>query len=777
MYDREMQRRQRVRTKVPGLEEVLVDHDHPEEQYQCAICKVFCYLSQITCSCKRKVVCLDHMENLCNDPLPTRVLRKRFSDEHLADILQKVSERAAVPIAWRNKLRRLLEESPRPPLRSLRALLAEGERVNYNLVELPALRKCVLKGNEWVDSANVFLARKPNRKRARKPRSVSGTNDPKIDFEDLIDRPERSLQDLYTVLEEVNSLGFDAPEITALRSLGLQTEEVKKKACSLLDQSPGKEENPDFLHECDTLIAQSSSLNIYLEELIEVERISMRAKLLKELKGVDENMAFEDIRNLVGRAKACGLSPDNQLLVSMDKKLSMGEEWMKMALIILSKPIKSLKELDQINDVDPSIPVDPSTLNQLSAALTKASELDRQAKLWLDCEPNLQKPKPTDVLRVVYRADREFSIPSIDHLKATVQMAYEMESRCHSILTNNYQHEGAESIFETMRKWRCYAREQLEMYFLPNTEKLGIQLDLHEQWLKRLPWYCGVHKGAHGQQVMNDVLECTNPEDDAPPGDGYFTCICTIPVRPPPPGQVSDAVQCDHCFARFHGACAANGGSCPFCDHHHWNGSIHKERSSYHYCFLPTILLGAPDITKHYSLAWTHLEVIVTRVERLSTQIGTFLAYASQPGNQRPEYIPQVRHYMRKLFKIQFPISPNPEVSYGLDLAGLHRILASQPAPVKVRKRRRPKFLLGPDIDPDAPDGTKCVCRGKHRSRTLRCELCKHFYHAACVFHPSSFSPETEIEKDFLCPLCCIRKARNYPYAEVRLRFQGTLLI
>lgn len=761
-----------MRTKVSDLEEVLVDHDHPEEQYQCAICKVFCYLSQVTCSCTTKVVCLDHMENLCGDPLITRILRKRFSDEHLADVLQKVAERAAVPIAWRNKLKKLLEESPRPPLRSLRALLAEGERINYHLVELPSLRKSVLRGNEWVDSANVFLARKPNRKRARKPRSVSGPNDSKIDFEDLIDRPEKSLQDLYTVLEEVTNLGFDAPEIAALRSLSLQTEGVKEKARNLLEQSLGKEENADFLHECETLLAQSSSLNIYLEELVDVEKIAMRAKLLKELRSVDENMVLEDVRNLVGRAKACGVPSENQLLVSVEEKLRMGEDWMKKASVVLSQPIKSLEELDQITDVDPAIPVDPVTLNQLATALAKALDLDRQARAWLDPESDVPKPKPTDALRIVHRADKEFSIPSIDQLKSNVQMAYEMESRCYSILTNNYQHESSESIFETMRKWRFYAHENLGIYSLPNTEKMGVQLNLHEQWLKRLPWYCGVHKGAHGQQVMDDVLECTNPEDDAPPGDGYFTCICTIPVRPPPPGQVSDAVQCDHCFARFHGACAANGGSCPFCDHHHWNGSIHKERASYHYCFLPTILLGAPDITRHYSLAWKHLEVIVTRVERLSTQIGSFLAFASQPGNQRPEYIPQVRHYMRKLFKIQFAVSPNPEVSYGLDLAGLHRILASQPAPIRIRKRRRPKFLLGPDIDPDAPDGTKCVCRGKHRSNlTLRCDLCKHLYHAACVFLPSSFNPETET--DFVCPLCCVRKARNYPYAEVRIRFQG----
>lgn len=778
MHEREMQHRERVRAHAPDLEEVLVDYDYPEEQYQCAICKVFCYLSQVACPCTTKVVCLDHVDNLCNDSLSTRVLRKRFSDDALADILQKVSERAAIPISWNSKLHKLLEESPRPQLRSLRALLSEGERINYNLAELPALRKCVLRGNEWVEAANVFVARKPNRKRTRKPRGrISGANDVKNDFVDEpADRPERGLAELYSVIEEVEGLGFDTPEIATLRSIGIQAEDIQAKARSLLSHRQGKEESAEFLQECDTLLAQGSSLNIYLEEMVDVERIFMRAKLLKELSTLDESATtLEDIRNLVLRARNCGLADDNEQMVMLQERERIGNEWDKKATAALSRPLKTIQELDQLVVLDAAVPVDPGTLDQLLAIRSKAKEYERQALLCMNPEADAPLPKVQDVLRLTTRAEKDFSIPAIQELKESAQMAYELEVRCESVLKNRYRHEGSESIFEAMRKWRGYARDRLSKYSLPNVEKMEHQLDLHEQWLKRLPWYCAHHKGAHGQQVMDDVLECTKPEDDPPPSDEYFTCICTIPVRPPPPGQVSDAVQCDHCYARFHGACAANGGSCPFCDHHHWNGSIHKDRASYHYCFLPTILLGAPDITKHFSLAWKHLEVIVTRVDRLSNQVGSFLSFASQPGNQRPEYIPQVRHYMRKLFKIQFAVSPNPEVSYGLDLAGLHRILASQPPPMRIRKRRRPRFLLAPDIDKDAPDRTRCVCRGAVRPtpyRTIRCGYCKHLYHYECVYYHVN---DEKSELGFTCPLCCIRKGRVYIYADVRVRLAGML--
>ncbi len=43
---------------------------------------------------------------------------------------------------------------------------------------------------------------------------------------------------------------------------------------------------------------------------------------------------------------------------------------------------------------------------------------------------------------------------------------------------------------------------------------------------------------------------------------------------------------------------------------------------------------------------------------------------------------------MRKLYKIQFAVSPNPDISFGLDLAGLHRILAGRPLNVETQEKK-----------------------------------------------------------------------------------------
>lgn len=772
---REMNDRRKARCL--GLAEILEEEDKPEDQYQCNICKAFCYLSHVTCQCTRKVVCVDHVGLLCeNRPPHHQTLRKRFSDEELLDIQAKVAERAAVPSIWRGKFSKLLLENANPQFRHLRALLTEGDRINYPLPELATLRKCVTRATEWMDSANAFLIRKQSRKRSRRSRGRPSANDiPATNSDDPGDRPDQGLADLYALLREVEKLGFQCNETGSLLKLAQDCEKTKSEASALLNSKPLNRD--EFLQECRRLLIQGSSLNVLLDELIEIEKIVDREQLVTELEQkLDDGgavLTLEEVRQLLTRARLCNLPQDNKHVQLLEVRQREGDDWEGRARNVLEQPIKTIAEMDDFADMDPNIPIDPTVLDRLMTARTKALDFDKQARAWLSCETDGPKPRLTDVLRLASRAEKDFSISSIQLLRQTADIATDLETRCEQVLKDHY-HSADEDIFETIGQWKDYAKDHLKMFSLPSFEKLDAQLKLHEQWRRELPWYCHEHKETHIQGLLEDVLECTRPDDDLPPTDEYFTCICNAPVRPPPPGIVSDAVQCDHCYARFHGECAKNGGSCPFCDHHHWNGTIHKQRS-WHFCYLPTILANAPEITRHYSEDYRQLEIIVHRVDRLSAVIGQFLSYTSQPANQRPEYIPQVRHYMRKLYKIQFAVSPNPDVSFGLDLAGLHRILAGRPPVTKPKKRRRPRFTFGQDIDQDWADGTRCICRGRTpyllNYPSVECDLCTKRYHAGCVFFPLK---EGSSERPaFSCPLCCVRKNKVYEYSDVRVKAAG----
>jgi [histone H3]-trimethyl-L-lysine4 demethylase len=758
-----------------GCSEILEEKDRAEEQYQCTFCKVFCYLSQMTCSCTTKIACFDHAELLCqvhgaNAVAHQRVLRKRFPDEYLQDTLNKVSERAAVPGIWLAKFKKLLAENERPPLRSLRALLAEGERINHAIPELEALRKCVTRANEWLEEATPIL-RKTLKKRQSRPASGRRERDGKTATEYDEDR-HRTLNELLSLIAEVEHLGFDCPEAGTLAQIAQQAQAFKDQAAAVLEkyrEGTTDEIRNEILDNCKALVVEGSSLNVFLDEMVELERIVAREDIMTELedKAEDTTLTLENVRHLLTKARMCGIAPENRYIKILEEKQRAGSNWEERAQHILDQPYKTLEELNEFADVSHSTPIDPVLLDRLNAFRTKGLEFEKQAKAWL-LPPTEDAPKPKiiDVERFVKRCEKDFSIPVVQDLKRTAEFALDLETRCEQVLSGRYEHRESTDVFDTFQKWSAYGKEHLNMFFLPVSERFDQELELHYRWLRDLPW------NAHnGKDVYNDVLECTKPDDDLPPADEFFTCICNQAVRPPPPGTVSDAVQCDHCFARFHGLCAATGGSCPFCDHHHWNGTIHKERR-WHYSFLPPILMSAPEITMFYSQEWKDLEVIVHRLDRLCNVVGQFLSFCSLPGNQRTEYIHQVRHYMRKLYKIQFAVATNREVSFGLDLAGLHRILAAQPAQSKQRKKRKAKFTFGQDLDKDWLDGTRCICRGRTdyllHYPTIACESCNHKYHTGCVFYPPP-----PVNSRFICPLCCIRKNKVYPYSEVRVKHIG----
>lgn len=764
----------RAKARELDFQEISQDTDLPEDQYQCTVCKVFCYLSQITCQCQQAVVCIEHHQLLgCSRHVSGRqlTLRKRYSDATLTEILAKVDERAEVPEAWKNKFNRTLSESSTPNLRSLRALLAEGDRISHPIPELPTLRKCVESANTWVESANAFLSRKhTNRKRSRRSRGSA----PGRGIDDVLERPEHGLPELYALLESVKALGFDAPEIASLQTLGQQSEGVKARAIHLLSMADAPLDRTAFLKECERLVLEASSMNINIEELVEVDKVVLREQLLKQIDdvGKDTPLTPEEVRSLVQRARACNV-PVDALSILLEKQKG-GEEWQRKAKALVDKNIKSLEDLEEMAAMDPDAAIDPVAFDRIQALRARALDFEKQAQFWLAAEPGAAKPTVQEVLKLACRAEKEFVIVSISDLRASADIALELESRCESVLKLRYDEPIVPGeIFRHIEKWAKYADDHLRAFQLPNYDKLAVQVARHTEWIAQLPWYCQNHKFPHVEDLIKDVLETTKQDDDAPPADDYVTCICLKPVRPPPAGESSDAVQCDHCFARFHGTCAASGGSCLFCDQQHWDGTLHQSRK-WHFSYLPPMLSDAPDITKRYSEDWKNLELLVHRVDRLSAVIGQFLSYASRPENQSLDHLAQIRHYMRKLFRIQFPVSPMKEISFGLDLSSLHRSIAGQPTGNRVRKRRRPRFTFGPDLDDDWKDGTRCVCRGRarypHEWGKLKCSSCNRDYHTSCVFFKRNAIQE---EEDFVCPLCCVRKGKRYKFTDVRVTPPG----
>ena len=325
MVDRELRDRDQLRDL--SIKQVLEGKDHLEDQYQCYICKVFCYLSQVICDCDKafnlRVTCMDHASMLCDCLMSQRTLRLRFSDDELRCIQLAVAARAAIPGNWKSKLRRVLAEGSRPALRSLRALLAEGERISHPLEELRALHRCVARANEWVDAANLFTTRKQSRKRMRRSRDGQILPADLSVPDGVLERPERTLSDLYSLLKEVDLLGFDAPEIGQLKSVAAQAEEFKAKAKEILLIREHRDVNATtLLQDCKTLLAHGSSLNVFLEEYNKIEDIVLQEQLIRELKEIEQkSVTLEELRQLLTRAHACNLPADEEFMLLLESRL------------------------------------------------------------------------------------------------------------------------------------------------------------------------------------------------------------------------------------------------------------------------------------------------------------------------------------------------------------------------------------------------------------------------------------------------------------------------
>ena len=259
MVERELGARERVRgvireaIGVPDARvDVLEEQERPEAEYQCVHCRTLSYLSQVTTRQPGgRIACLDHAAEVCGTPGEWR-LRLRFSDAYLETNAAKLAERAAVPVAWQQRVRTLLQQHPRPPLRTLQTLLQEGERIAYPLPELDQLRAFVAAAQPWVDRAQVFLTRRHSKKRGEAPAQLArrgsrrgkgapasppaASPTPESTAEQA--GVDRSPAALLALCAEAEQLPFEAHELQALPGVVEQMHTAVQQAGAFLSRDP-----------------------------------------------------------------------------------------------------------------------------------------------------------------------------------------------------------------------------------------------------------------------------------------------------------------------------------------------------------------------------------------------------------------------------------------------------------------------------------------------------------------------------------------------------------
>ncbi|KAF8313245.1 hypothetical protein DL93DRAFT_1185349 [Clavulina sp. PMI_390] len=778
MKDRELSARVQFRDAAIDYEEYNDPQDRPEEQYQCSICKAFCYLSQVHCVCTESVACLEHHDSLCSceDP-PTQqqlTLRTRYTDDDLGTIYQKVADLQARPADWQRRLREAIEGDPRPSLKKLRALVDEVEEYGAPKEESEDLTDFVARAEAWNNIASGYLTRKaPVRKRGRKSRTAP----------EPAELTEHSLDDARALLAEGQSLGFDSSELHSLTTTCEETSTLQEKVIAFIAQ-------PDDERDLDTgevLHSDCRTSPLGFPEITALESSVEFLRLLQELDQVDDGtLTLDYVEELLERARASRMDESHDYFVELVRKHELGLDWKRKAEEALGTKGYTMDDIALIINPVAGTPTIESVRNALQAHWSKAKDMEKTAKAILATHRD-KRSTPEEAISLVNRA-ADFNLPIMDELKVLAERGMEFSELYKSIITGKYLGSEAhpvERLFESLVIWRKEIKQDLWMLNIHAFNEVEDQLAVHERWIQSLPWFrvqqlSSTEAVKEAFAVLQDVLyETEKLEGDLPSSD--CTCICSEPVIIAIDGP--SAVQCDSCGAKFHENCISE--SCPFCDHHHWDGKVTKPRN-YSLGDLQAALHSAPKIAKSYSAYAKLLETIVARCRMFTKKLdGLHKSVKNTTAlSAPPRTVETIRHTMRKLYVIQFrwPMtSQGVATFYGSELAIIHRNLTNK-TPTSLPESKynnannsviwdKPHFVFSCENSPPGPDGCQCLCERLFRVSTMNppvvCIVCEKKYHHNCIANPNRLIDA----KRWRCPLCCAQNGWPYHDRLLRVRY------
>lgn len=381
--------------------------DQDDIEHQCTYCKAYSYLSHFRCHSSSKITCLEHagIYDCCEANEEQRLttahhtLVHRYSDDGLRAIVQKVVDRAAMPEAWQEKLDKVLEEEPKPSLKTLRSLVSEGERIPYELPSLPDLKAFVVKCNEWVDEAINYITRKQQNRRKNERAWRKGNSVKAAELEER-DREYRKIENIHKLLSAADEISFDCPEIKTLTERAEAIAEFQRDAKTAL-LSPGLHSTLEF----ENLAETGKSFNV---DVPEVEKLE---KLVQQMKWTDQAndkrtqwQTLEDVATIIKNGIEIGISAHNEHLLFYKEQQEQGQLWESKAKELISVESVHYQQLEALSKQATALPVSRETLEAVDAILIKQREAHRQIVLMYDrCkDPSFRKrPRYKEVREVL----------------------------------------------------------------------------------------------------------------------------------------------------------------------------------------------------------------------------------------------------------------------------------------------------------------------------------------------------------------------------------------
>lgn len=798
MVERESAGRARVRA-------LLADAgaDAAEESYDtdgevpCAHCKTLCYLSHVVSATSEGAACLDHA-TLVHENVASWTLKVRHDDAFLQSHEQRLAERAAIPGQWQQRVKRFLAQHPRPPLRMLRALVQEGEKIPHALPELAPLVAFIERAEPWVAQAQSFLTkRQPKLVQAAKASRRGRRNDlvPSDDAAPAPDHAPRTPEALLALQAQIPALPFEVPEWQALDGVVEQMHAVCRDADGFLALETESKEAVQLVDQAERALSQGELLQVVVPQVSQLRQWIKHVRWFAEVRNLgNAPLSLEEAEELLEEGRACEVPSEHAHMVALAARVDKGRAWSAEALRLLDEaPSMTRDDLDRLLAAPGDMAMPASTRARLVSLQNKAAQ-------W------------QDTLAEIFEQTQPSSAPPFGDPKALAprEPPHLPEAR------------------------RVLAEAQAARVEVPHASALQVAVALHDQWNVEL------HHILHGSSGPAELQEADMDEakafcelairaasaeavnagmQDAPT---YAPVTSYPPVPYPPPRSLATpcicleertdraaSVTCSSCFTVYHLKCLQRKAKpprtwrCAFCDDTQLPGWLATRRAVSQLPLVALLQHSAyqRDQFRFVPVNYPRLQAAVRATVEfgvavsLQFQQGALPASLLQPAGRAPVPAPsaRLRHIARRAFACPINVlligdaTPPVHVPSVLDVClPVFHIQPTKPAAKKKRRapsagaadgaapsaRRRAKrarfTILEEEVLAQAPKDADvyCYCRQADNGTMVQCDRCSHWFHGPCMH----IEDPQALQDKWYCPTCCFRQRTKYPWGEVKIR-------
>ncbi|XP_043541940.1 lysine-specific demethylase 5C-like, partial [Chiloscyllium plagiosum] len=332
----------------------------PDDERQCDKCKTTCFLSALACyDCPERLVCLYHIDDLCNCPPNRHYLRYRYTLDELPAMLHKLKIRAESFDTWGSKVKTALEMEgqQKRTLDDLKALVTEAKEKKFP--ENRLLQQ--LKGSiEEVEKCVAEAVQLASTRKGDRPLQEGGKTPVKL-----------TVGELRIFIEQLQGLPCVITQIQEVQELLEDVEKFQTQTQAALKELPANSQ------EFRQLIEQGQQLAVELPEIAKLQHEAQQAEWLDQVRetlAASGRVTLELMRPLIEAGSKLASNPAvEKAMAELQELLTISERWEEKAQICLEARQKHAPAtLEAIIKEAENIPVELPNIVALKEALSKA---------------------------------------------------------------------------------------------------------------------------------------------------------------------------------------------------------------------------------------------------------------------------------------------------------------------------------------------------------------------------------------------------------------------